>query len=226
MPKRRQKETALKPKNYISQALLTESTDFESIVNRIDPKTNLDSDSIEGEPPFLRTVAMHAALSEHAAMASLLDDHKRLVFYGKTKNQDKTEESRIPAVVRKRLLEGESDLREKLTSKRNIRMLHAVLGIQTEAGELIEAYLNGAPANEDVDVINVKEEVADILWYIAILCDEFGFSLEDAMTSNIAKLRKRYGEKFSAAKATDRDALAERGALETNAAKTKKRPKA
>jgi NTP pyrophosphatase (non-canonical NTP hydrolase) len=40
----------------------------------------------------------------------------------------------------------------------------------------------------------MKEELGDVMRYIAIFCDATGITLEDAMKANIAKLQKRYPE--------------------------------
>lgn len=49
------------------------------------------------------------------------------------------------------------------------RLLHAAIGAMTEASELLLA---------DDDAINVKEEMGDILWYIAIACATEGWTFE------------------------------------------------
>ena len=56
--------------------------------------------------------------------------------------------------------------------KVNTRLNHGVVGIVTEAGELIEAMQND-------DMVNVKEETGDILWYLAILMDELSLNFDD-----------------------------------------------
>lgn len=53
----------------------------------------------------------------------------------------------------------------------NIRLLHASLGIVTESIELLENKYSK-------DLVNYKEEIGDICWYIAILCNEFKVEFE------------------------------------------------
>lgn len=48
-------------------------------------------------------------------------------------------------------------------------LLHAAMGIDTEAGELLEAFCN----NFEIDKVNVCEEIGDMLWFFAIYA-EFG----------------------------------------------------
>ncbi|MGB1226459.1 MAG: nucleoside triphosphate pyrophosphohydrolase family protein [Poseidonibacter sp.] len=73
---------------------------------------------------------------------------------------------------------------------------HMVIGISTEAGELLDAYKKHKFYKRDLDTKNIKEEIGDCLWYLAILADELDYTLEDAMTDNLLKLQKRYPEKF------------------------------
>lgn len=104
-------------------------------------------------------------------------------------------------------------IRSHLTD-RNIRLLHAAIGVTTEAGELLDSLKKAMFYGRELDVVNFKEELGDILWYIAIAYDELGGSFEEGMEVNIAKLTARYGEKFSAARALKRDLEAERKILE------------
>jgi len=57
--------------------------------------------------------------------------------------------------------------------------------------------------------------MGDLFWYLAIACDELGVEFESLMETNIAKLKARYGEKFSEHKAENRDLDSERRILES-----------
>lgn len=94
------------------------------------------------------------------------------------------------------------------------RLLHAGLGLATEAGEILDQIKKHVYYGKDLDFINLKEEAGDLMWYMAILADTCGLKLESIMATNIIKLKKRYGEKFSGDKALIRDLIAERGVLE------------
>lgn len=52
------------------------------------------------------------------------------------------------------------------------QLLHGVMGICTEVGEVFENQLAENPAN-------MIEEIGDTFWYIAISCDAISFNMED-----------------------------------------------
>lgn len=77
------------------------------------------------------------------------------------------------------------------------RMLHAALGIVTEAAEFADIIKKGMFYNRDMDNLQMKKELGDILWYIAICCDVLEVSFEELFDINIKKLRERYPCKFT-----------------------------
>lgn len=92
---------------------------------------------------------------------------------------------------------------------------HAVVGMTGDVGELASALEKFIYYGQDFDRVNIIEELGDIMWYIAEACSAVGVPLEYVMGRNIAKLRKRYPEKFNEllAKEENRDREAERKAL-------------
>lgn len=96
----------------------------------------------------------------------------------------------------------------------NPRILHAAIGLCTESGELIDALKKSTFYGRELDVVNVKEEAGDILWYLAILFDELGTDFETEMSRVIEKLEARFPEKFTEEAAYNRDLETERKILE------------
>jgi NTP pyrophosphatase (non-canonical NTP hydrolase) len=94
------------------------------------------------------------------------------------------------------------------------RILHAALGLATEAGELLDAKKREMFYNKPLDWHNLIEEAGDIFWYLAILCDAMNVSFEEVQRRNIDKLRARYPEKFDTSLAINRNLEKERLALE------------
>ncbi len=95
------------------------------------------------------------------------------------------------------------------------RILHAAMGMVTEAGEFLDALKKSFYYGKKNDLINLKEELGDILWYMAIAMSALGTDFETEMARNINKLRTRYPEKFDSGKAITRNLDAERNTLES-----------
>jgi NTP pyrophosphatase (non-canonical NTP hydrolase) len=94
--------------------------------------------------------------------------------------------------------------------------LHMVLGMQTEAAEIADVYKKHIAYKKELDLVNVKEELGDIMWYIANMCNMHGWDLRDIMQTNIDKLRARFPEKFTKEHAVNRNLDKERKILEGN----------
>lgn len=105
-------------------------------------------------------------------------------------------------------------IRERMSSVTSIRALHGSIGITTEAGELLDAVKKYIFYGRELDVVNIKEEIGDLMYYSALLADEFGFNLNLILQNNIEKLRARYPEKFTEDSAINRDLGKEREILE------------
>lgn len=85
-----------------------------------------------------------------------------------------------------------------------IESLHAIIGLCTEVGELQDAFKKHVFYGRDLDETNVREEIGDVAWYLAFLCNEMGFDLGKIMYENIEKLKIRYPEKFTESDAIER----------------------
>lgn len=73
-------------------------------------------------------------------------------------------------------------LRDRLLEKRNIRLLHCIMGLGSELEELKLAIQNG-------DRINIGEEIADGFWYLALGSDELNFIYEYEVTVVLASVQ-------------------------------------
>jgi NTP pyrophosphatase (non-canonical NTP hydrolase) len=78
-----------------------------------------------------------------------------------------------------------------------LNMLHWVLGIAGEAGELIDPIKKCVFYNKELDIGNVQEELGDILYYTIALINELGLDPEYVMSDVIYKLQLRYPEGYS-----------------------------
>ena len=102
----------------------------------------------------------------------------------------------------------------RLQSVQNQRLLHAGIGLATEAGEFLDALKKHVFYGKELDTVNLREEMGDVFWYCAIIADELNVDFAEVMERNIAKLKARYGEKFTEERANTRDLNSERQILE------------
>jgi len=69
------------------------------------------------------------------------------------------------------------------------------MGIAGEAGEVIEkwkkivAYKDGKYTKDELN--ELKKELGDVVWYIAVFAESLGLSLNDVMQLNVKKLQDR-----------------------------------
>ena len=82
-----------------------------------------------------------------------------------------------------------------LDEKVNVGYVYPALGLVGEAGEVAEKVKKlirdkqGCFNQEDVEAI--KKELGDVLWYVAVLAEEFFIPLEEVAADNIKKLTSR-----------------------------------
>jgi NTP pyrophosphatase (non-canonical NTP hydrolase) len=101
-----------------------------------------------------------------------------------------------------------------MESPSQCQLLHAGMGLVTEAGEFMDALKKHLIYGKPLDTVNLNEEIGDALWYIAMALRVTGMSFEDCMQLNIDKLHKRFPDKFTETEAIHRDTVAERKILE------------
>lgn len=103
----------------------------------------------------------------------------------------------------KALVKPPIEIAEKLDFPK-IDLIHAIMGISGEAGELLDAIKKHVIYNKDLDITNVIEEMGDIEFYMRQLRQRLGISRDECLEFNVVKLRKRYGEKYTDAAAQER----------------------
>ena len=95
------------------------------------------------------------------------------------------------------------------------RLIHAQMGMQTEVAEFTDAIKKSLYYGKTLDVVNLKEELGDLMWYMAIAMDELGTDFTKESDRVINKLKVRYPEKFTNENAEHRDLVSERAVLES-----------
>ena len=74
-------------------------------------------------------------------------------------------------------------------------LLYPVLGLVGETGEFCEKlkkiYRDKDGVFNEFDLIEMKKEMGDILWYLSTICTELNFNLDEVAEGNIKKLLSR-----------------------------------
>ena len=73
---------------------------------------------------------------------------------------------------------------------------NGVMGLCGESGETIDIVKKHLFHGHALDKNKLTEELGDVAWYLAETCEALGVELEDVLTANIEKLRRRYPEGF------------------------------
>ena len=69
---------------------------------------------------------------------------------------------------------------------------HALYGIMSEAGEIADCIKKNVIYGKPLDEVNLREELGDLMWYIALAANTMNWDLEEILDENNAKLEKRY----------------------------------
>ena len=85
-------------------------------------------------------------------------------------------------------------------------ILNGCLGLSGEVGEFVDLIKKWIFHEKKMDYGHAMKELGDVLWYIAMICHSFGWSLDSIMEMNIEKLKARYPEGFSVEKSAHRAA--------------------
>ena len=168
-------------------------------------------------PPIVHTTAVRAAvifhlLSEFAKAGSNLDKYlKKPLVYGPTR----VTEEHVAQFAG--LADIDEPLGEYALTDEQAMFAHGVVGVATEAGELVEALMDVWFFKKPWDRTNVLEEGGDVLWYVVRFLKAAGYTLPEAMERNILKLTNRHhrdGKTFNPEADRNRDTAAERALLE------------
>nr|DAI61987.1 MAG TPA: NTP-PPase-like protein [Bacteriophage sp.]DAR52034.1 MAG TPA: NTP-PPase-like protein [Bacteriophage sp.] len=83
-------------------------------------------------------------------------------------------------------------------------VLNGCLGLAGETGEVLDMVKKWVFHEKELDKEHLKKEIGDVMWYVAMLCESFGFDLDEILQMNIDKLMARYPEGFDTDKANNR----------------------
>ena len=83
-------------------------------------------------------------------------------------------------------------------------VLNACLGLSGEVGEFNDMIKKWIFHEKQFDEEHAKKELGDVMWYVAMMCESFGWDLNEIMQMNVDKLKARYPEGFSVELANNR----------------------
>ncbi|QDB70911.1 hypothetical protein [Pseudomonas virus PBPA162] len=150
-------------------------------------------------------------LTNYVGLTDTLDSVKKALFYGKGDFVDhgsQTCEHWPQTLV--------ANSQGAITRDQAVELVHGIIGVATEAGEMVAALLESFNNGKPLDLVNMVEETGDVMWYLAAILKNCNSTFEKAQQINIQKLRQRFGDKFSSYDALNRNLDAERKILEGN----------
>lgn len=85
----------------------------------------------------------------------------------------------------------------KLTAKKDFESSNEEifcwgLGVTGEAGDIASCIKKTFAHKKDVKE-GIRENIGDMIWYTAMICNFFEWDLSEILEENISKLKKRYG---------------------------------
>ena len=75
-------------------------------------------------------------------------------------------------------------------------LINGVMGLCGESGEAIDIVKKHLAQGHELDREKLIKELGDIAWYLAETATVLDVTLEEVLTRNIEKLKKRYPEGF------------------------------
>ncbi|MCE2713149.1 MAG: nucleoside triphosphate pyrophosphohydrolase family protein [Cryomorphaceae bacterium] len=88
-------------------------------------------------------------------------------------------------------------MRTKKDGDFNFDIKHSVYGLSGEVGEFADCIKRWQIYGKELDRENAREEIGDILWFVALAANALGCSLDELAQENINKLARRYPEKYT-----------------------------
>ncbi|KQS84337.1 MazG nucleotide pyrophosphohydrolase domain-containing protein [Rhizobium sp. Leaf383] len=149
-------------------------------------------------PDNVNPLFLGLLLAGRKQTADVIDAAKRGLFYGNTKKLEELGHA------------GQATNILSIDYDDEPAIIHAVLGLEGEVSEISEAALDDSVSHAERRA-RVVDESGDVMWYLHLLFDQFDppITMGEVLAGNIAKLAKRYPDKFTTDAAVNRDLTAE-----------------
>ena len=94
--------------------------------------------------------------------------------------------------------------RTSATTTSTDKIENGLMGLNGEAGEAIDILKKHRFQGHDLDMVKIKDEASDVLWYLAEICTGLEITMEELARHNIGKLYNRYPDGFEVDKSLNR----------------------
>ncbi len=84
------------------------------------------------------------------------------------------------------------------------RLLNGLMGLNGEAGEVIDILKKHLFHGHELDKEHLAKELGDVAWYLAVSAEALGYDLETVLQMNVDKLKARYPDGFEIEKSLHR----------------------
>lgn len=89
-------------------------------------------------------------------------------------------------------------------TEQQANLVHAALGLQSESGEIADCLKKHIYYQQELNIGNLREEVGDLMFYVALMLNTLNLDLHEILKQNIEKLEKRYPKGFTPEAAKER----------------------
>lgn len=86
-------------------------------------------------------------------------------------------------------------------SSKNDEIANWGLGVSGEAGDLAGCIKKTIYHGND-QTSGIRENIGDTMWYLAMICNFYGWNFEEILAENIQKLQSRYKKGFTSKEAS------------------------
>lgn len=83
-------------------------------------------------------------------------------------------------------------------------LINGVMGLCGESGEAIDIVKKHLAQGHELDREHLIKELGDVAWYLAETATALDITLEEVLSQNIEKLKKRYPQGFEVEKSVGR----------------------
>lgn len=98
---------------------------------------------------------------------------------------------------KKYTFEDHQKLVQRTRNNNETELPNYALGLVCEAGEFGDMVKKHLYQGHKLDIDKCAEELGDVLWYLANICNVLDIDLAEVAKGNVEKLKKRYPEGFS-----------------------------